>query len=232
MRRPETVRRQYADEGNLTTRESVWRPAADGRHPATVALDALVAAAPARVLEVGCGTGGFAERVLAALPAVDLVAIDQSERLVELTSARGVTAHVADTQSLPFPEDSFDAVAAMWMLYHVTDLHRGLAEVRRVLRPGGTFVAVTNGDQHVGELRLAAGGSLVVTHFSSENGEAALRQHFDDVGRDDLRTRAVFPDHAAAMAYLHSSQEAVPWDLPPFDGPLEVAGHVTVFVAR
>ena len=232
MHDPETVRRQYADEGNLATRESVWRPAADGRDPAAVALDAVVAARPTRVLEVGCGPGGFAHRITAALPAADLVAIDQSARFVEMTAARGITAHVADLQSLPFPDDSFDVVTAMWMLYHVSDLHRGLAEVRRVLRPGGTFIAVTNGDQHTGELRLAAGGPLVITHFSRENGEEALRRHFDDVAREDLGTRAVFPDHAAAMAYLDSSQESVAWDLPPFDGPLEVAGHVTVFVAR
>ncbi|WP_341924656.1 class I SAM-dependent methyltransferase [Nocardioides psychrotolerans] len=229
---PGTVRRQYADEGNLQTRRSVWQPTLEGRDPTAVALEEAAAAAPTRMLEVGCGTGAFAERVAARLPGLDLVALDQSERLVELTAARGVTAHVADTQSLPFPDDSFDVVAAMWMLYHVTDLHRGLAEVHRVLRPGGTFVAVTNGDEHVGELRQSAGGPLALTHFSSENGEEALRRHFSDVRREDLRTRAVFPDHAAAMAYLHSSQEPIDWDLPHFEGSREYAGHVTVFVAR
>jgi len=175
MHEPDAVRRQYASESNLQTRLSVWRPTPAGRDPAGVALEAIVDAAPARMLEVGCGTGAFAARVAATLPELDLVAIDQFERLVELTAVRGITAHVADTQSLPFPDDSFDVVAAMWMLYHVSDLHQGLAEVRRVLRPGGTF---------------------------------------------------------AAVAYLHTSQEPVAWDLPHFDGPREYAGHVTVFVAR
>ena len=101
-----------------------------------------------------------------------------------------------------------------------------------MLRPGGTFVAVTNGDEHVADLRRDAGGDAVVTSFSSENGEASLRRHFADVRRQDLRTRAVFPDHAAAMAYLESSEEDVAWDLPPFDGPREYAGHVTVFTCR
>ena len=72
---------------------------------------------------------------------------------MELTAARGVEARVADVQDLPFADDSFDVVAAMWMLYHVPDLDRGLAEVRRVLRPGGRLVAVTNGDGHTAELR-------------------------------------------------------------------------------
>ena len=229
---PDAVRRQYAAEGNLQTRRSVWHPDADGRDPSRLALDAVVAAAPARMLEVGCGTGAFAARVLEALPDVDLVAIDQSERFVELTSARGVTAHVGDAQALPFADSSFDLVAAMWMLYHVPDLHRGLAEVRRVLRPGGTFVAVTNGDEHVGELRRAVGRPLAVTQFSSENGADALARHFSDVRREDLRPRAIFPDHAAAAAYLASSDEPNERELPWFEGAREYAGHVTVFVAR
>lgn len=225
------VSRQYATEEHLETRTSVWHPTLDGREPSCEALTAVVQGEPQRVLEVGCGTGAFAARIAAALPGAELKAVDQSPRLVELTSRRGIDARVADVEELPFDDASFDAVAAMWMLYHVGDLHRGLAEIRRVLRPGGRFVAVTNGDEHMADLRREAGGEAVLTHFSSENGEDALLHHFEDVARDDLRTRALFGDHAAAVAYLHSSQEDVPWHLPHFDGPREYAGHTTVFVA-
>lgn len=226
------VRRQYASEERLETRRSVWQPTADGRDPVEAALAVVVAAAPTTVLEVGCGPGQFAERITAALPTTEVVATDQSERFVELTADRGLVAQVADVQALPFADDSFDVVCANWMLYHVPDLHRGLAELRRVLRPGGTLLAVTNGDGHVADLRREAGLAPAVTHFSSENGEAALRRHFDDVTRDDLHTRAVFPDADTARAYLASSDEGVPWSLPDFAGPRQYAGHVTVFVAR
>ena len=232
MTRADHVEQQYAREGNLETRQSVWRPTADGRDPAAVALDVVRRERPRRVLEVGCGTGGFAERLAGALPDATVVATDQSPRFVELTAARGVEARVADVQELPFEDDSFDAVCAMWMLYHVPDLDRGLAELRRVLRPGGTFVAVTNGDAHVADLRTEASAGPTVTQFSTQNGEDALRRHFDDVRREEFATRAVFPDHAAALAYLHSSHEEIGWDLPHFDGPREYAGQVTVFVAR
>ncbi len=226
------VAQQYRTEEHLATRRSVWHPTAEGREPATEALSAIVAARPRRVLEVGCGTGAFAARLVGELPDAEVVAVDQSARLVELTASRKVEARVADAEDLPFADDSFDAVAALWMLYHVADLHRALAELRRVLRPGGLLVAVTNGDDHVAELRLAGGGEPVITQFSSENGEAALRAHFEDVTRDDLRTRAFFPDLATATAYLESSEEPVAWSLPADGWPREIAGHVTIFTAR
>ena len=81
-------------------------------------------------------------------------------------------------------------------------------------------------------VKQAPGGGPVVTQFSSQNGEAALRRHFTTVSREDLRPRAVFPDHAAAAAYLASSQEDIAWHLPDFDGPREYLGEVTLFVAR
>ena len=42
----------------------------------------------------------------------------------------------------------------------------------------------------------------------------------------------MFPDHAAAVAYLATLQDGFDWRLPPFDGPREYAGHVTVFTCR
>jgi ubiquinone/menaquinone biosynthesis C-methylase UbiE len=233
---PDDVRDQYADEGNLETRRAVWRPGPSGVEPLDLVVDEVRSALPPGrgmpdVLEVGCGTGAFAARLREELPGVALLAVDQSPRLVEIARERGVTAQLQDVQHLLSPDASYDVVLALWMLYHVPDLDRGLAEVRRVLRPGGTFVAVTNGDEHVADLRREAGGERVETSFSRENGEEALRRHFATVTRRDVETRAVFPDRAAALAYLDSSHEDVAWS-PPEDGwPREYAGHVTVFTA-
>lgn len=231
MNDPDYVREQYASEDNLETRRSVWQPTAEGLDPANEALNAIDRAlvGDADVLEVGCGTGAMAERIN-ALPGVTLVATDFSERFVELTAARGVDARQADICYLPFDDASFDVVYAGWMLYHVRDLDRALNEVRRVLRPGGTFVAVTNGNDHIADLLRAAGGKPSITQFSSETGEFVLGRRFGDVRRHDLETRAVFGDHAAAQAYLDSFDEGLV--LPPFEGEREYAGHVTVFEAR
>jgi ubiquinone/menaquinone biosynthesis C-methylase UbiE len=229
---PAHVRSQYLTEENLETRRSVWHPTADGRDPTTMALDAIVAEQPIRVLEVGPGTGGFAGRVAAALPGVRLTALDQSARFVELTRARGVDAREGDVQDMPFGDEAFDVVAALWMLYHVPDVNRALAEIRRVLKPGGLFVAATNGDGHLADLRVEAGGSPEVTRFSSQNGEPQLRAHFTEVRRTDLRPRAVFADSSVAEAYLRSSGEPVEWRVPRFDEPREYAGEATIFCCR
>src|SRR6185436_7427184 len=90
-------------------------------------------------------TGAFAARLVEELPGVALLAVDQSSRFVELTRERGVPAQVQDVQHLLAPDAAYDVVLALWMLYHVPDLARGLAELRRVLRPGGRLVALTNG---------------------------------------------------------------------------------------
>ncbi|MBO0812415.1 MAG: class I SAM-dependent methyltransferase [Microlunatus sp.] len=227
---PRFVRDQYNSESGLTTRASIWQPTAEGLTPHDVVLSKLREYHPRGLLEVGCGTGALAERIAGELP-TQVTCVDQSERMVELTAGRGICALVADAGALPFDDDSYDAVLAAWMLYHVADLDQTLSEIRRVLRPGGLFVAVTNGDEHIADLLAAAGEPTVRSQFSRENGEASLRRHFDHVDADHLRTRAV-ADHGQASRYLASSIRHSAAQLPPYDGIREFTGAVTVFTAR
>ena len=226
-----SVRESYESEGRLQTRLAVWRGDVQGRHPQDVAAAAIASVGPTSILEVGCGTGVFAARLLAEHPASTLIATDQSTRMVELTRDRGVHARVADVMDLPFGDATFDVVVAMWMLYHVPDLAGALSQVRRVLRPGGLFVAATNGDEHLADLLGEAGGDRLVTQFSLENGRAALTAQFEHVGRSDLATRAVFADHGGAQAYLATFDAGLADALPPYDGGREYAGASCVFTA-
>ena len=210
----------YADVSGLDARE--------------IALEAVAERKPKTVLEVGCGEGEMAEQIASRL-GVELVAIDLSPRMVELARARGLDARVADIQSLPFADDTFDVVLAAWMLYHVPDLDRGLAEVARVLRPGGALIAVTNAPDHLQELWELAGIERWELPFDSRNGDALLETHFSRVDRREAYGTVVFADIAAVKAYYGSSARlqlhstALPDVL---DAPLVARRKPLVFVAE
>jgi SAM-dependent methyltransferase len=230
---PELVRAEYADESRLAARAAIW-DRTTGPNAQDVALDKIRAAAPRCLLEVGCGRGELAARIGADL-GVEVVAVDQSERMVELTRGLGVEASVADVQELPFAADSFDCAVAAWMLYHVGDLDRGLTELVRVLRRGGTLVAITNTELNMPELWTRFGERAVRVHgFNAENGEQILRRHFERVERHDVRGTVTFPDWHAARDYVGASitRRDLAVDIEPFDGPLVCSRHSVVFVAH
>jgi SAM-dependent methyltransferase len=229
---PELVRAQYADEANLGARKAIYahREGPDARE---IAFRAIAACQPRRVLEVGGGEGELAERIVRELGA-ELVFVDQSERMVEIARARGLDAHVGDVQSLPFPDESFDCAVAAWMLYHVPDLDRGIAELSRVLEPGGHLVAVTNGVGHLTELREVAGHEAFWTgmSFRRENGPELLGRSFSSVESHDADGWVSIPDDDSIWAYLRSmSGIAPPAELSPHELPLRVRYCPTIFVA-
>jgi SAM-dependent methyltransferase len=230
---PAVVRAEYASERGLEGRMAVYR-FADGPDARQMALDALAEVRPRRVLEVGCGTGDLTERAQRELD-VELVAVDQSERMVELTRARGIDARVGDVQRLPFADGAFDCALAAWMLYHVPDIGRGLDELARVLRSGGRLVAVTNSNEHLRELRELAGVERPDWVFSAENGEDLLRQRFARVERREAYGWIDFPGPAAVRTYLESTRCLWPGAGPPdieLEGPLRVRRAPVVFVAE
>jgi SAM-dependent methyltransferase len=93
------------------------------------------------VLEVGCGTGVHA--ALLAEAGARVTAVDLTPTAVELTqrrlAVRGLSATVveADAEQLPFPDASFDFVWSWGVIHHSADTGRVVAEIARVLRPGG-----------------------------------------------------------------------------------------------
>jgi SAM-dependent methyltransferase len=227
------VHDQYRVTDKLETRISVWRPAADGRQPQDLAIAALAEKAPARVLEVGPGTGAFAERCTTEV-GCDIVAVDSSPAMVAATAARGISATLADVQHLPFDDGAFDAAVAAWMLYHVPDRGAAISELARVLRPGGRLVAITNSRTQLAELWKAVEYEPTESGFSSENGRAQLEAHFSHVERHDIVPMAVFEDRATAAAYIESlgSERAALVSRLPDDGwPLVAHGATSVFVA-
>jgi SAM-dependent methyltransferase len=226
------VREQYATPDRLRARKSAYADA-EGDDPREFAFEAIAAAHPRRVLEVGGGEGELVERVLKELGA-EVVGVDQSEGMVEIQRSKGIDAHVGDVQALPFGDEEFDVAIAAWMLYHVADLDLGLAELARVLRPGGRLVAVTNAVDHLEELWDLAERATSIRRFTfrTDNGEEALMSHFAHVERRDA-TGFVVMDDAAVRRFAESWDALAPLvRMPPLGEPLRVRRHSTVFTAH
>jgi len=103
------------------------------------ALDALKDV-EGEVIEVGCGSGRFIASVQAARPNLKCHGIDLSETAIRQARSRpGVEFHVGRADPLPFENGRFAAVLMIDVLEHVPDMAVALAEVRRVLAPGGVF---------------------------------------------------------------------------------------------
>lgn len=112
----------------------------------TLLLTTLERCAPApfaRLLDAGCGTGGFLRRAESAWPSLALEGIDRSPLAVELARTRVARAAIAegDVHALPYDDGTFDAIVLADVLYHrEVDPPRALGECRRCLRPGGVVV--------------------------------------------------------------------------------------------
>lgn len=99
-----------------------------------------------KALEVGCGTGFFLLNLKSAGVLDDGYVSDISPGMVEVAvrNARQlgfqVAGRIADAESLPYPDASFDLVVGHAVLHHIPDVEVALREVLRVLTPGGRFV--------------------------------------------------------------------------------------------
>lgn len=136
------IARRYDLMNTLMTagRHHTWRE--------TVAR--LVAASPpGPVLDLATGTGDLAVAIREAAPDRPVVGVDFSEGMlgqarlkVRARRIRGIVLVNADALALPFADATFACVASAFLLRNLEDLPRGLAEMRRVTRPGGRVIAL------------------------------------------------------------------------------------------
>lgn len=97
------------------------------------------------VLEIGSGAGSVARQALSKNRELAWVAMDIDPHMTRAAAARlrgfpNASTRTADATAMPFPDESFDSVVSCLMLHHIIDWERAVAEVARVLRPGGAFV--------------------------------------------------------------------------------------------
>jgi SAM-dependent methyltransferase len=112
--------------------------------PLALQLVSLVEPRPGqRALDVGCGPGALTAALVERLGASGVSAVDPSPSFVAavLRRLRGVEAHEAVAEQLPYADDTFDLVLAQLVVHFMSDPVAGLAEMARVARPSGTVAA-------------------------------------------------------------------------------------------
>jgi len=108
-----------------------------------------LAPGPGRMyLDIGCGTGDIALEILRQAPESKVIGIDQSEGMLGVGQTKiraaglekSISLVLGDVLELRYDDNSFDGAITSFCIRNVTDRRRGLAEIRRVVRPGGLLV--------------------------------------------------------------------------------------------
>ncbi|MFJ5230696.1 class I SAM-dependent methyltransferase [Kitasatospora sp. NPDC088391] len=204
----------YADGRHLAARQSIYRWQQPQYDLPGIVLEEL-AGTSGIVLDIGCGNGKFVSRLHKDRPDLQGVGMDISAGILADVEKPVL---VADAQALPFADDSADAVLALHMLYHVSDIAATIKELARVLRPGGVLIASTNSDTDKQELdRLwarAAGDILGISEgparvslssrFSLEKAPGYLSKEFGAIRLRELPGVIEVTDPDPIIAHLAS----------------------------
>ena len=142
------VTRQYASSDPLKVRMQTHQLYGDRQLDLNeICYTALDLRGDETLLDAGCGPGHFLAYIRDQGHEGQLTGLDQSSAMVAEVAALGFHSVQADIQRLPFEDASLDRVVARHMLYHVPDIPLALAEVHRVLKPGGRLLVTTNSER-------------------------------------------------------------------------------------
>ncbi|MEB3322185.1 MAG: methyltransferase domain-containing protein [Synechococcaceae cyanobacterium] len=165
-------------------------------------LDWIAPAPGLRWLDVGCGNGAFTERIARRCAPASLHGVDPSEAQLayarEQPSLKAAHFQEGDAMALPFPADAFDGAVMPLVIFFVPEPARGVAEMARVVAPGGIVAAYAwdmegGGFPYLG-VRAALeefGVSTPMPPSPEASRPDVLHQLWSAAGLIDLHTRAI-----------------------------------------
>ncbi len=174
-----------------------------------------------RVLDFGCGPGTISVGLAKAVEPGEIHGIDMEESQIGLARAAAqagghanATFHVGDVTALPFEDDSFDVAHCHAVLMHVPDTKAVLAEVKRVLKPGGIIASremfVSSSFVEPGAEETADAWATFAKLLAGNGGHPQmgkeLKKAFLDAGFTDIRATASFDffGRDEDVAFLHA----------------------------
>jgi SAM-dependent methyltransferase len=155
-----------------------------------------------RWLDVGCGNGAFTEMLAGRCAPASVHGIDPSEAQLAYArarpAARAAQFRQGDAMALPFPDDTFDAAVMPLVIFFVPDPAKGVAEMARVVRPGGLVAAyawdMEGGGFPYGALQEEMRGLGVAVPEPPSPGASridALRELWAGAGLEAVETREI-----------------------------------------
>src|SRR5215208_1686400 len=215
---------QYRDSSNLDARTLLHQRFSTNSYGWFKWIFAPLLKLPdqAKILELGCGPGYLWRKNLSRIPAGwNIILSDLSSGMLDaawrslVITGRPFKFEEIDAQSIPYEEETFDAVIANHMLYHVSDRPKAVAEIRRVLKPGGHFVATTLGKKHMQEMsewmkRASTDKSIepFSLSFSLDNGLEQLSPFFSNVKLLRYEDHLQVTETEPIIGYLSSGFQA------------------------
>jgi ubiquinone/menaquinone biosynthesis C-methylase UbiE len=165
-------------------------------------LDWLASAPGLRWIDVGCGNGAFTERIVERCAPVEVEGVDPSEGQLAFArtrpAARLAQFRQGDAMALPFADDAFDAAVMALVIFFVPEPAKGVAEMARVVRPGGTVAAyawdILGGgfpaEPLMAEMRAMGLKPLLPPSVDAANMDA-LRALWTGAGLESVETRRI-----------------------------------------
>jgi SAM-dependent methyltransferase len=214
------MRANYADDSNVRRRRAIYDYVSPLRDPVADGLAAVDWKGGETVVDVGCGNGMWLRRLPGG---VRRIGLDQSAGMLGAARDSGAPLVQADAEALPFADGVADVGMAMHMLYHVPVIPDAVAELRRVVRPGGTVLVTTNGEAHLSELidllTEAIGVEMppraLELRFTAETARDYLERSFERVEATRFRGELLVPDADPVVDYIESLRDPVEPGLPP-----------------
>jgi ubiquinone/menaquinone biosynthesis C-methylase UbiE len=225
-----SVRQQYRTTDPLQTRIETHRRYSERQVDLDAACrTALGLTGDEALLDVGCGPGDWPRYLRQTGHRGRLAGLDQSTAMIAAATAAaerlGIEWHRGEANALPFPDGSFAVITARHMLYHVSDIPGALREFARVVGPGGTVLAMTNGARSMPHLlalmndTLAQFGLsyplLTTATFAIENAPSILHTAFPEVSETILTNAFVFTTPEPIVAYVMTTMAVQQATDPP-----------------
>ena len=173
----------------------------------------------AKILELGCGPALLWKENVNRIPAGwNITLSDLSSGMLDaawrnlVVTGRAFKFEEIDAQTIPYEAETFDAVIANHMLYHIPDRPKAIMEIKRVLKPGGRLIATTVGKNHMKEMmdwlrKVSIGDSFesFASLFTLENGLDQLKQFFAQVTVSRYLDNLQVTEPEPIVAYIRSS---------------------------